>query len=207
MFDDLILRLAVCRGKDIPTTTSDALKKMFSEMGQNHAERIVSVIEEFDNIPSNIIGVVKKLWRERKSHIASQTLKNENWSTNSDEYVQPEEWRLFFAIHEEIMVWHRLRYVEYNNDGLRVPCDVLEWKRMGCPKTWSPLLDSFLEGFLRMHSASGKNCENFLRGFLIQLQNLRKEKEKKLSDRSNNQTTVINNSHITGENISQATGN
>lgn len=205
-FDNLMLRLAAARGKDIPMPTVEGLDRLFREMGPEHAEKVVAMIEEFENVPSNLVGIVKKIWRERKARIASETLQKAEWNVESDEYTTPEEWKLFFAIQEEILLWHSLGLEKYNHEGLTVACDVLEWKRLGCPKTWSPLLDSFLVGFLKVHTGSGKICENYLRTFLKMLQDNRvtKTHERNLSSRS--AKDQMKYSHVGVDGLPAATG-
>jgi hypothetical protein len=203
-FESLITRLTSARGKALAMPTVEGLIKLFEEMGEKNAETIVATIEEFPNVPSNLFGFVKKMWREQKARIESENLWRDKWVSKNEDTTTPGEWNAYFEILTEVTLWHHMGLVKQNPDGITVSCNILEWKRLGCPKTWSPILDHFFEGFLKIHSQPGMACESFMRTYLMLLQN------KRLSDRStkdqDNQETVINNSHV-GEGLPVAAGN
>ena len=147
-------------------------------MGEANAESIVSTIEEYDNVPSNLYGVIKKIWREKKARQDNEYLWKNKWVNTDEGTTTPGEWSVYFSILTEVSLWHSMNLVKKNSDGITVPCDILEWKRLGCPKTWSPILDHFFEGFLKVHSQPGMACESFMKTYLMLLQ------KKRLSDHS-----------------------
>jgi hypothetical protein len=178
VFEDLINRLAAARAKDLTIVTVEGLNKLFEEMGEKNAESIVSTLEEFDNVPSNLYGVIKKMWREKKARQDNEHLWKDKWVNKDEGTTTPGEWSAYFAILTEVSLWHSMDLIKKNPNGITIPCDILEWKRLGCPKTWSPILDHFFEGFLKTHSQSGMACESFMKTYLMLLQ------KKRMSDHS-----------------------
>lgn len=160
----LIERLAAARGRDIPPATIKGIYRLFDEMGAKQAESITSLIEEFENVPSNLVGCVKKIWSERKYRLEQEQLYRDKWKAEEG-CTTSEEWKWYFAIITEIFDWHYKKLVKRNSEGLTAPIDILEWKRLGCPKTWCPIHDHFFEGFLKAHNLPGKKCEEFLKKY------------------------------------------
>jgi hypothetical protein len=161
----LIERLSGARGKDIPAPTIKRLYQLFDEMGAKDAEYVTSVLEDYQNLPSNVAGEVKNIWKSIKGRRDNEQLWRETWQAANEECTTGEEYHWFFMIVTEVLGWHSKKMVQKNETGLSVPVGILEWKKMGCPKTWCPILDHFLEGFLRAHSLPGKGCEEFLRKY------------------------------------------
>lgn len=171
----LIERLAGARGKDIPPVTIKGLNKIFDEMGAKQAELTVSMIEKYENLPSNLLGHIKNIWDELKrrkehDHLNLNKWKAEEGCTNSD------EWDWYFKIIVEIFDWHTKRLVKYNHEGLTGPITITEWKKLGCPKSWCPIHDHFFEGYLRAHDLPGSGCLDYLKQYYTLLVENRKKR-------------------------------
>jgi hypothetical protein len=79
-------------------------------------------------------------------------------------------------------LWHELKLVQSNPDGIMSALNIQEWKSAGCPKTWSPLLDHFLQGYLKIYTASPPALENYLNNYNKLLVEKRLSKQTKLTN-------------------------
>lgn len=167
-YEVAIERLGAARGKDIPQVTIKGIYRLFDEMQADDIDHIVRLVEKYENIPSNLYGLVDRLWSERKYWKDQKLNHAEDWKADPDN-ASGKEFSAFFAVLGEIFLWHTDKLVESNKEGTTVPMDIAEWKRAGCPKTWSPMVDHFLEGYLKMYTTSSES--DILLNYMINYKN------------------------------------
>lgn len=167
-YDEAIERLGAARGKDIPQVTIKGIYRLFDEMEAKDIEHIVKLVEKYENIPANMYGLIDRLWSERK-YWKDQKLNNvDDWKADPDN-ASGKEFSAFFAVLGEIFLWHTEKLVAINPDGITFPMAINEWKVHGCPKTWSPIVDHFLEGYLKVYTASSQS--DILLNYMINYKN------------------------------------
>jgi hypothetical protein len=184
-YSDYTDRIAAVRGKDIPVTTIKEIFKLFDAIEDKYRirdmEQITTMIETYENVPSNIYGLIKRI-RDDIKYRRDQALEhNENWKADPT-CANSKEFAAFFAVLGEIMLWHELKLVQSNPDGIMSALNIQEWKSAGCPKTWSPLLDHFLQGYLKIYTASPPALENYLNNYNKLLVEKRLSKQTKLTN-------------------------
>lgn len=152
-YDHFLDRIAAARGKDIPQVTIKGIYRLFDQMQDRDIEHITRLIEKYENVPSNLYGLVDRLWSERKYWLDQQTMNADDWKADPDN-ASGAEFSAFMAVMTEILAWHEEKLVERNPEGVTVAMSIVDWKKAGCPKTWSPILDNFLIGYLNTYTAS-----------------------------------------------------
>ena len=167
-YEHFLDRIAAARGKEIPKVTIAGIYRLFDQMQEKDIEHITRLIEKYENVPSNLYGLVDRLWSERKYWLDQQTMNTDNWKADPDN-ASGAEFSAFMAVMTEILTWHDEKLIQRNPEGLTVAMDIHEWKRAGCPKTWSELLDKFLTGYLKMITASSNS--GLLLEYMIKFKN------------------------------------
>lgn len=152
-YTEAIERLGATRGKEIPQVTIKGIYRLFDEMEAKDIEYIVRLVEKYENVPSNLYGLVDRLWSERKYWKEQKLNATDDWKADPDN-ASGAEFSAFMAVMTEILVWHEEKLVERNPEGVTVAMSIVDWKKAGCPKTWSPILDDFLIGYLNTYTAS-----------------------------------------------------
>lgn len=184
-YSDYTDRIAAARGKDIPVTTIKEIFKLFDAIEDKYRirdmEQITTMIETYENVPSNIYGLIKRIRDDIKYRREKDFEKNGNWKADPT-CATVEEVAAFFAVLNEIRLWHELNLAKRNPDGLKCSLNIQEWKSAGCPKTWSPLLDHFLQGYLKIYTASPPALENYLNNYNKLLVEKRLSKQTKLTN-------------------------
>lgn len=163
-YTEAIERLGATRGKEIPQVTIKGIYRLFDEMEAKDIEYIVRLVEKYENVPSNLYGLVDRLWSERKYWKEQKLNNTDDWKADPDN-ASGAEFSAFMAVMTEILTWHEEKLVERNPDGVIVSMSIVDWKKSGCPKTWSPILDHFLTGYLKMYTATSDS--NLLLNFMI----------------------------------------
>lgn len=182
-YTEAIERLGATRGKEIPQVTIKGIYRLFDEMEANDVEYIVRLVEKYENVPSNLYGLVDRLWSERK-YWKEQNLNNtDDWKADPDN-ASGKEFSAFMAVMTEILIWHEEKLVERNAEGVTVAMSIVDWKKLGCPKTWSPLLDMFLTAYLKMYTASS-DCGGLLDYMIKFKNNIYDERMKRTYNREN----------------------
>ena len=164
-YSEITDRIAAARGKDIPAGTLKEIFKLFDAIEDRYrvkdCEQIASMIEAYENVPQNIFGLIKRI-RDDLKYRRDQALEhNENWKADPAN-ASGKEFSAFFAVLGEIFLWHELKLAEKNPDGLYAALDIQEWKSAGCPKTWSPILDHFLQGYAKIYTVAPPALEEYL---------------------------------------------
>jgi len=168
-YTDYTDRIGAARGKEIPALTCKQIYKLFDEINNpKEIERIIKLIEEYENVPSNIYGLVKRIWNERRYSNEKSANLSDEWR-NAPDCTSPEEWRAFWPVIAEIYTWHMLGLQKYNHDGVTIGLDVMEWHRLGRPKSWSPMIDHFLDLYYKVHSLPEPHVEDTCKKYLSQL--------------------------------------
>lgn len=155
-YDEAIEHLCAAKGKDIPQVTIKGIYRLFDEMDAKDIDYIVRLVEKYENIPSNMYGLIDRLWSERKYWKEQKLNNTDDWKADPDN-ASGKEFSAFFAVLNEIFLWHTEKLVQSNPEGVTVPMDISEWKRSGCPKTWSPIVDNFLTGYLKMYTTTSES--------------------------------------------------
>lgn len=172
-FDGLLREISYCKATGIASGTANAIKELLKEMGWDNAFKAVKQLTSRDSLPSNIYGALQGIYREIKTAAESEHLWKNSWKSDPD-CTTPQEWAAFWGFMTELMLWHRLKLVQSNPNGVTTPADIITYKRAGMPKTWSPILDHFLEGF---YSAwKGDFLEKYMIEYRDRLSGLRKQK-------------------------------
>lgn len=155
-WDKLFSELAAARGRDLPLPLTRQLATIFDEAGERNAKTIVNQLVSMDSLPTNLYGAVRSRWIEMKRNSEYETLRKDKWQSESSENTNAAEWTLYWQIIEEIMLWHQCGLAETNKNAAPISYDIDEWLNAGKPKTWSPILDHFLDGYALGYKADLK---------------------------------------------------
>lgn len=142
--ETLISDIISMRGRELPAITADAIIAFFLKIGEKDSRRIVSRISGFENIPSNILGIIKK----EHGNIMAEEREKTSWKERHDEGMGTNsECSALMLFNQELFLWHQLELVERNTEGFSGSVDIDTYIKMERPKTWSPILDHWLYGF------------------------------------------------------------
>ena len=96
------------------------------------------------NLPSNIIGEIKKIGGEIDGEAREAT----EWKTRHLEGIgNNRECEQISIFNNELILWHKTGLMNKNEIGSKVPMGIDEWIKANRPQTWSPILDHWLNGF------------------------------------------------------------
>lgn len=185
---ELIKEVQIIAGKKLTPDQFDRLVEGIGKIDWNKACQIVRDFERMERFPSNIYGIVANRIEDQFRSERQGSYKAELWKAIDADCASSVEWRLFFAITAEIMLWHRAGLAERNPNGTSVPMTSDEWMQQGCPATWSPLLDHFLSGLVKVNNFSTEKREAFLAEYL---DILKSERSKRLGTNQPKQEEVF----------------
>jgi hypothetical protein len=169
----LLREIAACMGRDLSKMAGETLENFFREIGWEYSLIVVQEITSREHVPTNIYGLAKNIYREKKTHAENKHLWKENWVSKED-CTTPQEWEYFWKILGEILTWHELHLVETNEFGATTPIPIEVYKKAGNPQSWSPVVDHLLSGY---YSAMiGNLLGDYLERYYAQLVKSRKER-------------------------------
>jgi hypothetical protein len=144
-YESLMTEIDAAVGRKIKGETAKKVEALLKEMGWPDAKRIVFTVVKSERVPVNIYGFIGNLYREIKIQREQEFLARERWRSDPN-CCTPEQWTVWLNITTEIMMWHTLGLAKYNHETVVGSCtDYEAWLQYGKPKTWSPILDSFLK--------------------------------------------------------------
>lgn len=148
LFHDFITnalsRIVIARGRELPELHANKLAEIFSVIGMVKTKIVADRIEGLSSIPQNIIGEVNKIIAD----IRAEEQEREAWkAARRDNLGTDPEHEQIGIFNTELMTWHRSGLVQKNPEGITVPMSVEEYIKAGRPKTWSPIIDHWMQGY------------------------------------------------------------
>jgi hypothetical protein len=141
----LIEDLEAANGRAMNNTTAKKIVDALSTVDWKEANAIVRSISRAPNPPRNVYGAVLDAVEEVGREKAQALEHRQTWAVKDSDRLTPAEWQWNQLILEEIMVWHDLKLAARNVDHCE-PMDIDEWIQAGRTKTWSTILDHYLQG-------------------------------------------------------------
>ena len=163
---ELIKEIQVIAGKKFTPDQFDRLVEGVGKIDWNRALQIVREFERLERFPANVYGVISNRIEDQFRTDRQGHYKTAQWNAVDADCATPEEWKLFFEITSEILLWHRIGLAKRNPNGITIPMSSDEWVQAGCPPTWSNLLDHFLTGLITSHNREPEKREAFLSQYL-----------------------------------------
>lgn len=170
-YDDLMRQIGYCVSRDIPVKTGEAIRAELENAGWPVARAVTEAIRRANSIPTNLFGYVTRLIEENRARLANHYSSQPDGENKDGEYTPADPAqqkrsfmvsRLMFEIIGEVQLHHDAGLAHRQETTLRDPYpDVVEWDRMGRPKTWSPLVDALFAGYYRAMRLD-KTCEALL---------------------------------------------
>lgn len=169
-------RLEVLTGKPMSDSQIRSLMTEFRRIGPQKTENIISQMERVENLPKNIYGAVLNAIDRMREAEEVKLYSAKTWKAQ-ELCTSPDDFELFFKIIALIMKLHADDVVKRNDDPDRsMGPDLETWHKMGCKKTWSPLVDNFLMGYITVYK-NDKACTKFMRDFYTFLVQIKIRKE------------------------------
>lgn len=171
-FAGLIARVTDSTGKTITDKQIGRLHAEFNRIGLNKANEVVRRVERMQSLPNNIVGLVLNIIDEVNDEFNKKLDNANKWKTD-ELCTSPDDFEMFFKIIGLIMKLHADDVVKRNDTPECTGPDLETWHNMGCKKTWSPLVDSFLLGYITVYK-NDKACTKYMREFytfLVQMKN------------------------------------
>ena len=141
----LIEDLEAAQGRDMNEQTANKIVAALSKVEWKQANAIVKSLIRATNPPRNMYGAildaVEEIYREQEKVIESR----ETWTSAAKDRLTSAEWEWNFKVLIEIMEWHKCGLVVKNEEHCE-PMDLDQWISADRPKTWSPVLDHYLQG-------------------------------------------------------------
>jgi hypothetical protein len=179
---NLIAQIVVLRGRELPTIQDEGLRSIFDSSGKSVALQAVKRLSDMPTLPSNIIGAIKR----EISGIEGEIRERQEWRLKSrDAATSTKECQELMAFLQELSIWHQIGLVERNDNGISIPMSIDEYIYAGRPKTWSPIIDHWLQGFeaaYRLEQEKPGALIDFYKGYtknLIEERRKRTENQKK----------------------------
>ena len=168
-YKSLLKEIVTARDRDLTSILAETIENFLKSLDWEDAVKVVDELTGRERMPTNIWGAIKNIWADLKTVKDNQHLTKTKWKNNPD-CASPVEWALFWAILNEILLWHKTGLAEYNQNGITAPFDIIEWNKAGQPQTWSMILDHFLTGYSKAHNINKPYAlENYLRKYLDML--------------------------------------
>lgn len=144
--ESLLSDIVAMRGKEMPSITAEAISSFFAKIGESNSRIIVHRLEGIDNIPSNIMGWIKKEY----ALMNAADREREEWKIrHNDGLGNNHELIALTDFLTEVTEWHKLGIAE--SKPIRAIFDIDFYidacKRGEKPVTWSPIVDHWLVGF------------------------------------------------------------
>lgn len=174
--NELTKELQVISGKKFSSDQYDRIVEGFGKIDWSKACQIVRDFERLERFPSNVYGIISNHIEDQFRTDRQEQYKTEYFKAVDSDCASSIEWRLFFAITAEIMLWHRVGLAERNPNGISIPMTSDEWARAGCPATWSKLIDHFFSGLVRVNNFEPERRESFLKQYLEMMQSEREKR-------------------------------
>ena len=171
-----VKKIELMKGRDLPEIVVQALVDFFNGVGEIKTKAIIYRLKTYDKIPDNIIGCIDRLNNEIHNTYQEQEYKPKNREDLGD----PSSAGLMGEFMTEVFLWHELRLVERNTDN---PCGVLDieqWVAAGRPKSWSPIIDNWLEGFeaaYYMEKTKAGSVKIYMESYIRKLKKERTERQ------------------------------
>jgi hypothetical protein len=173
----LVEELQVISGKKFTEDQFARLYEGLQKIDWTKACQIVREFERLERFPPNVYGVISNRIEDQFRADRQGHYKTAQWNASDADCATPEEWKLFFEITSEILLWHRIGLAKRNPNGITIPMSSDEWVQAGCPPTWSNLLDHFLTGLIMSHNREPEKREAFLSQYL---EILKSERDKRI---------------------------
>jgi hypothetical protein len=144
---DALTKIELMRGRALPDIVAPELVKMFDGAGRYKTAAVLNRLRSYESIPQNIIGCCEKILWELNNQQETEGYKYKDRNDFGDKKTL-ESLAIFLV---ELEFWHKNGLAEYNHKGLTTGIDINQWIEAGRPKTWSPILDHWLNGFVKAH--------------------------------------------------------
>ena len=92
-----------------------------------------------------------------------------------DGYTDSEAWELEAAIIGETLEWHRACLVQPQKSECEL-LDIEKWAELGQPKTWSPIIDTYLKGLWSIWHNGNSAHKQYMASYLSKLRKTRQER-------------------------------
>lgn len=175
-FTRLMEKIIMNAGRNIPEKIEEGIRKLLiaESVPVQHCRKVVTALSQRENLPTNLYGLIDSLLMSYKRDDDKQLESRESWSISENDMCAPGEFSLYWEIHKEIMLWHKIGLVQTNHDSIcfsanYIPQNIDEWVANPI-KTWSPLLDHYLEGLGKVTNLDWPHRKAFYEKYLSMLQ-------------------------------------
>lgn len=164
--------------------TPDQFSRLFEGMQKIdwiQACQIVRDFERLERFPSNIYGVIANRIEDKHNEKRKQVYIQDRWKVSDNEKTSAEEFRLWWAIHDEAKIWISLGLDTYHEEYAHI----LDLPPAGqACKAWSRIIEYVINNWIAFETkfplAMPKQREDFLKQILELIQ---KDRETKMQDK------------------------
>jgi len=167
-YSELLEEIATVRGRDITERQCSALSDVLSRIPWNKAVSIVRELCRMPVVPANFYGYIVVRVEEIEREAKKELEKKDTWMEQHG-CMSSSEWKFFSSIMEETYTWHNMGLVKLNPLPHCEPMTVEGWVKAGRPKTWSPIIDSLMQGsepaYIRAIGGKAEALSEFFEAF------------------------------------------